>query len=1012
MRKWIARVLSLCVLATSMTGPVYGSEIIEESGTEECILEEVVENIEDTDSSVQEEHAEEEANDSVVNENSEQVHEGEDRIPDAVVNEENSEITEESDEIQEESLNEETIEIETPETETYEETEKEDIVEEPVYGPDNRTQEILDLQSEILSYEDIAVYGVANLEYTKQLAKFPESYRLYIEVLHEKYPNWGFKAIETGLDWSEAVNAESTGGRSLIYYSAYDLLRSNASGDYNPATGQYIAKDGTQWFTASRSAVAYFMDPRNFLNEQYIMMFEANTFDQAYQTKAGVEAILDKTFMSHTAIEYLDAKGNTIKAVDANGNPVTYGETIWTAGGMTNVSPLYLASKIRQEIGSKQSASVNGKHATYPGIYNYYNIGAYSSADPVSNGLKWASLSNQKPEYQRPWTSPILSIYGGAEYIGEEYILQGQNTGYFMRFNVNPESSYSTYNHQYMTNISGAATEAYSTYKSYLNLGILADAKIFYIPVYENMPDKNADIRIDAPVKSGSIEHNVNIRKQPTNNSAKVVTAAAGTKMEILGGEIWSDYYSSTMLIYPYWYKVRFTQEGNEYTGYLCAEYVTLDPAYTLKTGETKQLKLSSGKSEAIYYETSDPAIVTVDKNGVVKGISEGQATLYAISGNGRMDAVGIKVAGEISSVSYTVTWDAAGGTLDTPTTQYEEGASIGALPTPVRENYVFQGWFTAKKNGTKIQSTKIVTESATFYAQWKKSITASTVKVSSISTQAFKNKALTPSVTVKDGNKTLVKGTHYTVSYSKNKLPGTATVTIKGTGSYTGSRKITFKIKETLVKYKTTANLNYRKGAGTSYAKAGTITKGKTVQIVSGVTKKANGYTWYLIKVNSKYYYAASTYLKKVSTTTAKETLVKYKTTANLNYRKGAGTSYATVGTLKKGKTVEVVNGYSKKANGYTWYKIKISGKYYYAVSGYLKKVTTAKKTLVTYKTTENLNYRTGAGTSYQVAGTITKGKNVSVVNGYSKKANGYTWYKIKVSGKYYYAVSTYLKK
>lgn len=61
--------------------------------------------------------------------------------------------------------------------------------------------------------------------------------------------------------------------------------------------------------------------------------------------------------------------------------------------------------------------------------------------------------------------------------------------------------------------------------------------------------------------------------------------------------------------------------------------------------------------------------------------------------------------------------------------------------------------------------------------------------------------------------------------------------------------------------------------------------------------------------------------------------------TTTSVNYRTGAGTKYATKGTLKKGQKINVKNGYSKKADGYTWYRFKMNSKNYYIASKYLKK-------------------------------------------------------------------------
>ena len=60
---------------------------------------------------------------------------------------------------------------------------------------------------------------------------------------------------------------------------------------------------------------------------------------------------------------------------------------------------------------------------------------------------------------------------------------------------------------------------------------------------------------------------------------------------------------------------------------------------------------------------------------------------------------------------------------------------------------------------------------------------------------QSYTGKAVKPDVKIKDGNYTLKKGVDYTLSYKNNKKAGTATVTIKGKGIYTGTRTLKFKI-------------------------------------------------------------------------------------------------------------------------------------------------------------------------------------------------------------------------
>lgn len=58
-----------------------------------------------------------------------------------------------------------------------------------------------------------------------------------------------------------------------------------------------------------------------------------------------------------------------------------------------------------------------------------------------------------------------------------------------------------------------------------------------------------------------------------------------------------------------------------------------------------------------------------------------------------------------------------------------------------------------------------------------------------------YTGKNVKASVTVKDGSKTLKKGTDYTLSYKNCKNTGEASVTIKGKGNYTGSKTLTYQI-------------------------------------------------------------------------------------------------------------------------------------------------------------------------------------------------------------------------
>lgn len=78
-----------------------------------------------------------------------------------------------------------------------------------------------------------------------------------------------------------------------------------------------------------------------------------------------------------------------------------------------------------------------------------------------------------------------------------------------------------------------------------------------------------------------------------------------------------------------------------------------------------------------------------------------------------------------------------------------------------------------------------------------------------------------------------------------------------------------------TIITYKTTENLNMRKGAGTSYARILTIPKGKSVTYLS-----TSG-SWYKVKYNSYTGFVCATYLTKVGTST---TTAAQSSTVTLN--------------------------------------------------------------------------------------------------------------------------------
>ena len=641
---------------------------------------------------------------------------------------------------------------------------------------------------------------------------FPASYKTYLRKLHNKYPNWKFVPDNTGVDFFTAVENEASHNRSLIENAYSKYLKSNLAGDYNAYTGKYIAKDGASWVSASKNCVAYFMDPRNFLDENHIYMFEQLAYDSSSQTQAGVEAILQGSFMYKNNIGYIDTAG---KYQTTN---TLYSAQIMTAAKNAKVSAYHIASKILQEIGSKAnskyagmgaSGSVTGTYSkTYTGIYNFYNIGATSSANPIANGLKWAKSGST---YQRPWNTPEKSILGGAQYLGEKYINAGQNTMYLQRFNVKSNGTYSIYTHQYMTNISGAASEAASTADAYQSLGIAAHAKTFVIPVFNNMPNESNTITLGiSGNKKGVANSDVNVRKGPATsydavgvlpkNQAVTVTEVSNTDIE----------YGVRWLSNPYWYKVSFVKDGKKYTGYVSAAYVNLKGEYTIAKAGRLKLPTTLKTSEQVYYLSDNPAIATVDDAGNVKGIGAGTVTIHGFTAAGKSSVSTINVLAK--SIHAT------GIKLNKTTLNLKNGTKE-KLKATVTPNNTTDGNVTWKSSNKKIAK---VTSRGNVYA---KSVGECTV-----------------TATTANGKK---------VTCKVKVVPGTAT--IKATNNGYNSIKLTWNKLGDVTGY-----WIYRKTSGSKY---------KTIAKVSGTTVS---YKDKNLVTGKKYYYKIKGY-KKVGQTTYK---------------------------------------------------------------------------------------------------------------------------------------------
>lgn len=319
--------------------------------------------------------------------------------------------------------------------------------------------------------------GSSDADFESYMTKqgFPESYKPYLRKLHEQHPKWIFTAQKLGVDWNTALKEECVVGRNLVHSSALASWKSMEKGAYDFNGGYWYGLDGS-WVAASKEIIMYYMDPRNFLNDTYIFMFENQSYDPSYQTESGVKTILADTFMS-----------GSYTCPDTK-KKYTYSQTFMDAAKKSGVSPYHLASRCRNEQGVNGAPQSLGTVKGYENYFNFFDIQAYatSTMTAAEMGCKYAKTTN--PTYLLPWTNQYKSIVGGSIFLGTGYITKGQDTLYLQKFDM-VDGGNGLYYHQYMTCVFGQANEAVSLKNAY-SQDILNSAMEFKIPVYNNMPDK------------------------------------------------------------------------------------------------------------------------------------------------------------------------------------------------------------------------------------------------------------------------------------------------------------------------------------------------------------------------------------------------------------------------------------------------------------------------------------------------------------------------------------------
>ena len=479
---------------------------------------------------------------------------------------------------------------------------------------------------------------VSNAAQRKEgIDSFPDSYKPYLLELQKKYPNWKFIALYTDLDWNYVIDNENQFGKNLVPKSYSDAWKNTKPGEYN-------VEVDAGWVDASRRAVEYTMDPRNFLNQVRIFQFESLSYDESTNNINAIEKILYGTEFYNKIVQYYDSNGSQITMTSK------YSNLILDAGRTSKVSSYHLASRIKQEVGPFLShSSISGIVPGFEGLYNFYNIGATSSSEPmgaIKNGLQYAkdgkgASQATKDKYLIPWNNKQRAITGGGIFIGSSYINLGQDTVYLQKFHVTSNDG-SLFWHQYMTNVLAPYSESKLIYNGYVNSDLLKDNLSFIIPIYNNMPEipvqspaiSDSDFVADNTKVYADVSTTLNVRSGPGTSYESITTVDRNAVMTRIAkgvqkGELWDR-----------------VQLENGIIGYVFQSYLKEVPEVqiekinlsasntTMKKGDSQKLNVEiypeDAKNHEIEFTSSNTKVLTVDNSGTVLAVGNGTAKITA----------------------------------------------------------------------------------------------------------------------------------------------------------------------------------------------------------------------------------------------------------------------------------------------------------------------------------------------------------------------------------------------
>ena len=174
--------------------------------------------------------------------------------------------------------------------------------------------------------------------------------------------------------------------------------------------------------------------------------------------------------------------------------------------------------------------------------------------------------------------------------------------------------------------------------------------------------------------------------------------------------------------VYAKWKQIKDDNENKDTeTKEVKVSKITLNKTQAgMKKGETLTLKAvvapEKATNKGIKWSSSNTKVAAVDKNGKVKALQNGTATIKATAKDGSGVSASCKI-----TVGYKITYKLGKGKNNDQNPEYYYNQKVN-LKAASKKGYAFKGWYTDSKYTKKITTiAKNSKKNITVYAKWKK---------------------------------------------------------------------------------------------------------------------------------------------------------------------------------------------------------------------------------------------------------------------------------------------------